>query len=104
MPLLIFAHARIQHALRGHGSEPPGLSAPTDGRVPRRHVRGPAIGRDFDLDVLARATKTSEDSLLDILEAAPAAARGPGPGNGYDRYNFTQANFLEDTSVTWEDA
>ena len=32
------------------------------------------IGRDFDLDVLARATETSEDQLLDILEAAAAAA------------------------------
>ena len=32
------------------------------------------IGRDFDLDVLARATKTSEDDLLDILDAAAAAA------------------------------
>ena len=32
------------------------------------------IGRDFDLDVLARATNTSEDELLDILEAAAAAA------------------------------
>src|SRR5438552_5550207 len=28
------------------------------------------IGRDFDLDVLARATKTSEDDLLDVLDAA----------------------------------
>ena len=32
------------------------------------------IGRDFDLDLLARATKTSEDDLLDILDAAAAAA------------------------------
>ena len=32
------------------------------------------IGRDFDLDVLARATETPEDQLLDILEAAAAAA------------------------------
>ena len=32
------------------------------------------IGRDFDIDVLARATETSEDDLLDILEAAAAAA------------------------------
>ena len=32
------------------------------------------IGRDFDLDVLARATQTSEDDLLDILEAAAAVA------------------------------
>ncbi|MGP0029941.1 MAG: ATP-binding protein [Acidimicrobiales bacterium] len=32
------------------------------------------IGRDFDLDVLARATKTDEDELLDILDAAAAVA------------------------------
>jgi class 3 adenylate cyclase/tetratricopeptide (TPR) repeat protein len=32
------------------------------------------IGRDFDLDVLARATQTSDDDLLDILEAAAAVA------------------------------
>ena len=32
------------------------------------------IGRDFDLDLLARATETSEDDLLDILDAAAAAS------------------------------
>ena len=32
------------------------------------------IGRDFDLDLLARATKTSEDELLDILDAAASVA------------------------------
>jgi class 3 adenylate cyclase len=32
------------------------------------------IGRDFDLDLLARATKTSEDDLLDILDAAASVA------------------------------
>jgi len=32
------------------------------------------IGRDFDLDLLARATTTSEDDVLDILDAAAAAA------------------------------
>ena len=32
------------------------------------------IGRDFDLDLLARATKTDEDDLLDILDAAAAVA------------------------------
>jgi class 3 adenylate cyclase/tetratricopeptide (TPR) repeat protein len=32
------------------------------------------IGRDFDLDVLAQATETSEDELLDTLEAAAAVA------------------------------
>ena len=32
------------------------------------------IGRDFDLGLLARATKTDEDDLLDILDAAAAVA------------------------------
>jgi class 3 adenylate cyclase/tetratricopeptide (TPR) repeat protein len=32
------------------------------------------IGRDFDLDLLTRATKTSDDDLLDILDAAAAVA------------------------------
>ncbi len=32
------------------------------------------IGRDFDLDLLARATKTSEDELIDVLDAAAAVA------------------------------
>jgi class 3 adenylate cyclase len=32
------------------------------------------IGRDFDLDLLARVTKTSDDELLDILDAAAAVA------------------------------
>ena len=32
------------------------------------------IGRDFDLALLVRATKTSEDDLLDILDAAVAVA------------------------------
>jgi class 3 adenylate cyclase len=32
------------------------------------------IGRDFDLDLLARATKTNDDDLLDILDAAAAVA------------------------------
>ena len=32
------------------------------------------IGRDFDLDLLARATKASEDELLDVLDAASAVA------------------------------
>src|SRR5207244_5675609 len=32
------------------------------------------IGRDFDLDLLAGATNTTEDAVLDILEAATAAS------------------------------
>ena len=49
------------------------------------------IGRDFDLDVLARATKTSEDDLLDILETAAAAALVREPATGSGRYNFAHA-------------
>ena len=49
------------------------------------------IGRDFDLDLLARATKTTEDELLDILDAA--SSRGPGPraGRHPGHYNFAHA-------------
>jgi tetratricopeptide (TPR) repeat protein len=49
------------------------------------------IGRDFDLDLLARATKTSEDALLDILEAAAAAALVREPADTTGRYNFAHA-------------
>lgn len=46
------------------------------------------IGRDFDPDVLARATGTSEDHLLDILESAAAAALVREPADASGRYNF----------------
>jgi class 3 adenylate cyclase/tetratricopeptide (TPR) repeat protein len=49
------------------------------------------IGRDFDLDLLARATKTTEDELLDILEAAAAAALVREPADASGRYNFAHA-------------
>ena len=49
------------------------------------------IGRDFDLDVLARATKTSEDELLDILEAAAAVALVREMTDAPGRYNFAHA-------------
>jgi hypothetical protein len=48
------------------------------------------IGRDFDLDVLARATKTSEDDLLDMLDAAIAAALVREVADT-GRYNFAHA-------------
>ena len=38
------------------------------------------IGRDFDLDLLARATRTSEDDLLDILDAAASRRLGARGG------------------------
>ncbi len=49
------------------------------------------IGRDFDLDLLARATNTSDDDLLDILEAASAVALVREPENAAGRYNFAHA-------------
>jgi class 3 adenylate cyclase/tetratricopeptide (TPR) repeat protein len=48
------------------------------------------IGRDFDLDLLAKATKTGEDELLDILEAATAASLVRELA-GTGRYNFAHA-------------
>jgi hypothetical protein len=48
------------------------------------------IGRDFDLDVLARATKTTEDVLLDILDAAAAVALVREVVDT-GRYNFAHA-------------
>ena len=49
------------------------------------------IGRDFDLDVLARATKTSEDELLDILDAATAAALVRELADTPGHYSFAHA-------------
>ena len=49
------------------------------------------IGRDFDLDVLARATKTSEDDLLDILDARPRVALVRELARRSGRYNFAHA-------------
>jgi class 3 adenylate cyclase/tetratricopeptide (TPR) repeat protein len=48
------------------------------------------IGRDFDLDLLARATKASEDELLDILDAASAVALVRELADTA-RYNFAHA-------------
>jgi len=49
------------------------------------------IGRDFDLDLLAKATSTSEDDLLDILDAATAAALVRELADTPGRYNFAHA-------------
>ena len=49
------------------------------------------IGRDFDLDLLARATKTTEDELLDILEAAAAVALVRELADAPGHYNFAHA-------------
>jgi len=48
------------------------------------------IGRAFDLDLLARATKASEDELLDILDAASAVALVRELADT-GRYNFAHA-------------
>jgi class 3 adenylate cyclase len=49
------------------------------------------IGRDFDLGLLARTTETTEDDLLDILEAAAAAALVREPVDASGHYNFAHA-------------
>jgi class 3 adenylate cyclase/tetratricopeptide (TPR) repeat protein len=49
------------------------------------------IGRDFDIDLLARATGMAEDDLLDILDAATAAALVRELGDRPGRYNFAHA-------------
>jgi tetratricopeptide (TPR) repeat protein len=49
------------------------------------------IGRDFDLDLLARATNTPEDELLDILEAATAAALVGELSDTPGRFTFTHS-------------
>ncbi len=49
------------------------------------------IGRDFDLDLLARATNTSQDDILDILEASAAVALVREMADAQGRYNFAHA-------------
>jgi tetratricopeptide (TPR) repeat protein len=49
------------------------------------------IGRDFDLDLLARVTRQSEDDLLDVLEAAAAVALVREIGDTQGRYTFAHA-------------
>jgi class 3 adenylate cyclase len=49
------------------------------------------IGRDFDLELLARAASTSEDDLLDILDAAAAVALVRELADAPGRYNFAHA-------------
>ncbi len=62
------------------------------------------IGRDFDLDVLARATKSSEDELLDILEAATTASLVRELADTPGHYNFAHAliqhTLYEDLGLT----
>ncbi len=49
------------------------------------------IGRDFDLDVLARTTEVSEDDLLDVLDAAAAVDLVQELPGVAGRYNFAHA-------------
>ena len=49
------------------------------------------IGRDFDLDLLARATAITEEELLDFLDAAAAAALVRELTNAAGRYIFAHA-------------
>ena len=62
------------------------------------------IGRDFDLDLLARATGTSEDELLDILDAAAAVALVRELADAPGHYNFAHAliqhTLYEDLGLT----
>ena len=62
------------------------------------------IGRDFDLDLLARVTKTSEDELLDILEAATVVSLVREVTDAPGHYNFAHAlvqhTLYEDLTLT----
>ena len=49
------------------------------------------IGRDFDLELLAHATDIDEDDLLDLLEAAEAAALVRAPTSIAGRFVFAHA-------------
>lgn len=49
------------------------------------------IGRDFDLELLTRATEADEDDVLDLLEAAEAAALVREPASVAGRFSFTHA-------------
>jgi class 3 adenylate cyclase/tetratricopeptide (TPR) repeat protein len=49
------------------------------------------IGRDFDLDLLARATTLPDDTLLDILDAATAAALVRELTDSPGHYSFAHA-------------
>ena len=49
------------------------------------------IGRDFDLEILARAAETTEDELLDVLDQAMAAALVRELADTPGRYTFAHA-------------
>ena len=49
------------------------------------------IGREFDLDLLARVTERTDDELLDLLDAAAAVALVGEVANVVGRYSFAHA-------------
>lgn len=49
------------------------------------------IGRDFDLELLTAATEVDENDVLDLLEAAEAAALVREPATVAGRFSFTHA-------------
>jgi hypothetical protein len=63
----------------------------TEGRSDERLWKVGKLGRDFDLDVLARATETTEDEVLDILDAATRVALVHELANAPGRYSFAHA-------------
>ena len=62
------------------------------------------IGRDFDLDLLGRATKTTQDELLDILDAATTASLvrelADTPGHYGFAHALIQHTLYEDLGLT----
>ncbi|MCX7359942.1 MAG: AAA family ATPase [Alphaproteobacteria bacterium] len=62
------------------------------------------IGRDFDFDLLARATEMNENALLDVLDSAVDAALIQELSEGVGRYHFAhgliQHALYEDLSAT----
>jgi len=62
------------------------------------------IGRDFDLDLLGRVTRTTEDELLDILDAATTASLVRELADTPGHYNFAHAliqhTLYEDLGLT----
>ena len=62
------------------------------------------IGRDFDLEVLARATQTSEDDVLDVLDAAAAVSLvrelADTPGHYSFAHALIQHTLYEDLGLT----
>ena len=62
------------------------------------------IGRDFDLDLLTKATNSTDDDLLDILDAAIAAALVRELADAPGHYSFSHAliqhTLYEDLGLT----